>query len=80
MTIDVRIEGTEQECTRMVEEIEKICVIRSQSNFYPNGGATKEGRVYLKLDISDKSENTCVCCGEIIPEGRHVCPYCECGE
>ena len=21
--------------------------------------------------------NTCVCCGEIIPEGRQVCPKCE---
>lgn len=22
-------------------------------------------------------DNTCVCCGEIIPEGRMVCPNCE---
>lgn len=22
-------------------------------------------------------ENRCVCCGEIIPEGRMVCPLCE---
>ena len=22
-------------------------------------------------------DNTCVCCGEIIPEGRQVCPNCE---
>lgn len=22
-------------------------------------------------------ENRCVCCGEIIPEGRQVCPRCE---
>ena len=22
-------------------------------------------------------ENTCICCGEIIPEGRMVCPICE---
>lgn len=22
-------------------------------------------------------ENRCVCCGEIIPEGRMVCPNCE---
>lgn len=21
--------------------------------------------------------NTCVCCGNIIPEGRQVCPQCE---
>lgn len=24
-----------------------------------------------------KNENTCVCCGETIPEGRQVCPKCE---
>jgi predicted amidophosphoribosyltransferase len=23
------------------------------------------------------TENTCVCCGEIIPEGRQVCWNCE---
>nr|DAU49567.1 MAG TPA: zinc binding protein [Caudoviricetes sp.] len=21
--------------------------------------------------------NTCICCGAIIPEGRQVCPQCE---
>lgn len=24
-------------------------------------------------------ENTCVCCGAVIPEGRMVCPICEAG-
>ena len=23
------------------------------------------------------SENRCICCGDVIPEGRHVCPICE---
>lgn len=23
------------------------------------------------------ANNTCVCCGQIIPEGRQVCPQCE---
>lgn len=22
-------------------------------------------------------DNTCICCGQIIPEGRQVCPECE---
>jgi predicted nucleic acid-binding Zn ribbon protein len=22
-------------------------------------------------------DNTCVCCGAIIPEGRQICPMCE---
>ena len=25
-------------------------------------------------------ENTCVCCGEIIPEGQQVCPNCKKGK
>lgn len=31
-----------------------------------------------KLDWNTNN-NTCVCCGEIIPEGRQVCPKCERG-
>lgn len=22
-------------------------------------------------------DNTCICCGQIIPEGRQTCPECE---
>lgn len=31
------------------------------------------------MNIGDKygTENKCVCCGEIIPEGRQVCVKCE---
>lgn len=25
-------------------------------------------------------DNTCICCGAIIPEGRMVCPACEAGQ
>lgn len=25
----------------------------------------------------DQMENRCICCGEVIPEGRQVCPTCE---
>lgn len=31
-----------------------------------------------KLDWNT-NDNTCICCGEIIPEGRQVCPKCEKG-
>lgn len=27
--------------------------------------------------IRNATENTCVCCGSVIPEGRQVCPVCE---
>lgn len=29
-----------------------------------------------KASFQDNAEH-CVCCGEVIPEGRQVCPYCE---
>jgi hypothetical protein len=33
---------------------------------------------YAPSDDSRKeNENRCVCCGDIIPEGRWVCPNCE---
>lgn len=30
--------------------------------------------------MSDSEVNTCVCCGEIIPEGTWVCPKCSEGD
>lgn len=27
--------------------------------------------------IRNATENRCVCCGSVIPEGRQVCPVCE---
>lgn len=29
------------------------------------------------IDEINDNVNRCVCCGEIIPEGRMVCPICE---
>ena len=27
--------------------------------------------------LLDKNSDRCVCCGEVVPEGRQVCPQCE---
>ena len=32
-----------------------------------------------KLIDSDPTADRCICCGEIVPEGRMVCPSCEAG-
>lgn len=32
-----------------------------------------------KIIAVEEEENRCVMCGEIIPEGRQVCPCCEKG-
>ena len=31
------------------------------------------GQTYKELTMEDR----CICCGELIPEGRQVCPACE---
>ena len=33
----------------------------------------------LTKKLRPPRENTCVCCGVLIPEGRQVCPKCEGG-
>ena len=45
------------------------CVLKSCPHVSP------EQLDNMKKDIPP-SENTCVCCGEVIPEGRQVCPSC----
>ena len=41
---------------------------------------TTVGQIYICEECDSKaglpSENTCVCCGEVIPEGRQVCAKC----
>ena len=34
-------------------------------------------RMMQQKDHYDGNENRCVCCGDIIPEGRQVCIKCE---
>ena len=29
------------------------------------------------VTLLDRNVDRCICCGAIIPEGRHVCPQCE---
>lgn len=57
------------------------CIEKSKDGkttpFCPNCGV-KMIKSYLPSSITVM--NTCICCGEIIPEGRQVCPKCEKGE
>ena len=36
------------------------------------------GRLWIGVILMPDADR-CVCCGEIIPEGRQVCPQCEGG-
>jgi predicted amidophosphoribosyltransferase len=46
------------------------------------------GNIYFKVKhkylhygdivtLVDRNVDRCVCCGAVVPEGRHVCPQCE---
>lgn len=37
-------------------------------------------KIQYDIQLYRPDVNHCVCCGEIIPEGRQVCPNCEGGK
>lgn len=37
----------------------------------------KSSNIQPNTNTVESNANTCVCCGEVIPEGRQVCPNCE---
>ena len=40
---------------------------------------TPETREKLKAIRKRAGNNTCICCGAVIPEGSQICPKCERG-
>ena len=51
-------------------------------NYYSGGGrkiVNLDGYCHLGRRKRGENADRCVCCGEIIPEGRQVCPKCEGG-
>lgn len=63
-----------EECIR--SEVEKRCPKKDGTVQFPSCGMDKP---YSKqMAIADNADR-CVCCGDVIPEGRQVCPKCERG-
>ena len=72
----------------LVEDIEKAEAVVLCEDCYLHGHCIAE-IAYNTARMPDskmfcavgkkKSDNAeyCICCGEVIPEGRQVCPYCE---
>lgn len=68
------------------EEIADVEIMLEQLKIINNCGDKVEAirkykikLLYKKLYNLDEDINRCVCCGEVIPEGRQVCPKCESG-
>lgn len=57
---------------------EKVCVIKAFPDAFENTQWEKEPCDHFKdADVVPKNAVHCIGCGEIIPEGRQVCPKCE---
>ena len=51
-------------------------------NYYSGGGrkiVNLDGYCHLGRRKRGENADRCVCCGDVIPEGRQVCPACEGG-
>lgn len=60
-------------CRELQEEVQKIAM--EHYGWSVDDFRALFGKNYLSMSNADK----CVCCGEIVPEGRQVCPACENG-
>lgn len=54
--VNMRISGTKAECEEAIRLIALSGVIREQSKFYPNRGASLLGRVYLDVEFEYQTE------------------------
>lgn len=60
--------------------IRRQAVLLEMHGIRTDDGALEQQQREIVNDIrqiAGTDENRCVCCGEVIPEGRQVCPDCE---
>ena len=57
---------------------EELAKWMAECNAYGERAEASQWLPWLKQPAETHTENAdrCVCCGEIIPEGRQVCPNC----
>ena len=56
--MDIRVTGTQEECEIAAAKIAQMFTVLEQSNFYPNRGSSKLGRIYLKVKTTEfKTQN-----------------------
>lgn len=60
------------------EDIDRLCSEISQLKHRLND--RKKPTLVWPVSPNRNTENRCVVCGSVIPEGRYVCPNCEAGD
>lgn len=61
--------------SQLAKEIEQV--IDKQNKLMDEAFVSFYFQKGLHQKPSDKDQNTCVCCGDVIPEGQQICPKCE---
>lgn len=76
-----RLKGYPHNCTIDGIEFVGVIIIAGVSGddlaSYPCDRSTILSAYPGLCEVDIQNVNRCVCCGEIIPEGRQVCPNCE---
>ena len=52
--VNVRLEGSQEDCEAMIEQIERMGSVRTNGKFYPNHGRGDSGRMYLEVFFQDE--------------------------
>lgn len=64
-------------CKKAMRRYETFCHNCGQAVKYPKEVYDKPNNKMVL--VWDAAADRCVCCGDVIPEGRQVCPKCEGG-
>lgn len=75
----LKLEPRVRKPKKQVKPILSIKEVMHIAAIYDVVNGTKIFRSYSKISeiIKNTKPETCVCCGDTIPEGRMVCPVCE---
>lgn len=73
------------DCCGFTCDLDKLIILERDGvkyNICENCNAYADEHIIMMIEERREkaglpSENTCVCCGEVIPEGRHVCLKCQ---
>ena len=54
--INLRLEGSQEDCEAMTMQIERLGRVRTNGKFYPNRGRGENGRMYLEVIFEDSGD------------------------
>ena len=56
--INIRLEGSQEDCEAMIMQIERLGRVRTNGKFYPNRGRSDLGRMYAEVIFEEENPGT----------------------